>query len=298
RRAAREVESADQTLRPFWRLGRARPLIEGALWLLIGIAIVVPLMSLIATSLVPALGVPLRAPTATLESFREVLFRQDVTRRAALNSLVLSATAAVLSAGLAIVVAYGIERVARRWRSALLVLIELPYAIPGIVLAIACILLFLRPLPLIGISLYGTPAIILVAYLARFQALALKPTLAAMALVSREPEEAAALEGATMCQRLRHVVIPSLAPAAVAGGLLVFLLALNELTVSALLWTAGTETLGVALMSLEDAGLASQAAALGVVATVLVALIMLAIDRIARGTSADAVPWASISGSR
>ena len=55
---------------------------------------------------------------------------------------------------------------------------------------------------------------------------------------------------------------------------MVFLLAFNELTISALLWSAGTETLGVALLNLEDAGLGSESAALAVVATSVVAAIM------------------------
>jgi iron(III) transport system permease protein len=38
----------------------------------------------------------------------------------------------------------------------------------GIVLAIACILLFIKPLPVIGVSIYATPWIILFAYHARF----------------------------------------------------------------------------------------------------------------------------------
>jgi ABC-type spermidine/putrescine transport system permease subunit II len=139
--------------------------------------------------------------------------------------------------------------------------------LPGVVLAIACILLFLRPLPLIGVSIYATPFIIVFAYLARFLPLALKPPLAAMAVLARDQEEASALDGANAWQRLRHVIVPNLLPAAGAGGLLVFLLAFNELTVSALLWTAGTETLGVALFSLEDAGLGGEAAAIGVTAT-------------------------------
>ncbi len=62
----------------------------------------------------------------------------------------------------------------RRGRHRVRGLVDLPYAIPGVVLAIACILLFLRPLPLIG-SLYATAWIILIAYLMRFFTLALKP---------------------------------------------------------------------------------------------------------------------------
>jgi iron(III) transport system permease protein len=151
------------------------------------------------------------------------------------------------------------------------------------VLAIACILLFLRPLPILGVSLYGTPFIILFAYLARFLPMALKAPAAAVAQIPPDQEEAARICGARFGRRLRTIVLPAIAPAAAAGGLLVFLTAFNELTVSALLWSAGTETVGVALFSLEEAGLASEAAAVAVTATALVAAVMLLLDRLAAG---------------
>lgn len=50
------------------------------------------------------------------------------------------------------------------------------------------------------------------------------------------------------------MVVPLAAPAALAGGLLALLSAFNELTVSAFLWSAGTETLGVMPFNLEDDG--------------------------------------------
>lgn len=45
---------------------------------------------------------------------------------------------------------------------------DVPYALPGVVLSIAVILLFARPLPLIDIVLYGTIWTIFFAYLSRF----------------------------------------------------------------------------------------------------------------------------------
>ena len=87
-------------------------------------------------------------------------------------------SAALILSCLAVAFAYALERKAGTWRRALEALIEIPYALPGVVLAIACILLFLRPLPLLGVSLYATPFIIVFAYLARFLPLALKPPLA------------------------------------------------------------------------------------------------------------------------
>ncbi len=100
-----------------------------------------------------------------------------------------------------------------------MLLIELPYALPGIVIAIAAILLFLRPLPVLGISLYATPWIILAAYLVRFLPLAVKPALASMATLSPNMEEAGALCGARVLRRLVTLILPSLLPALCAGGL-------------------------------------------------------------------------------
>ena len=229
--------------------------------------------------------------TVTFDKFVEVLFRQSVTVRAFRNSFMFAGGSALMLAFLSIAVAYALDRKAGKFRRPLEALIEIPYALPGVVLAIACILLFLRPIPLIGVSIYATPFIIFFAYLSRFLPLALKPPLAAMAVLARDQEEASALDGANAWQRLRHVIVPNLLPAASAGALLVFLLAFNELTVSALLWTAGTETLGVALFSLEDAGLGGEAAAIGVSATLVVGIVMLVLHQLRRRVPPGVLPW-------
>jgi iron(III) transport system permease protein len=76
-----------------------------------------------------------------------------------------------------------------------------------------------------------------------------------------------------------------------AGGLMAFLLAFSELTVSALLWSAGTETIGVVLYNLEEAGLASQASAVAVVIVAVVTVAMLALDALGRYLPAGTLPW-------
>jgi iron(III) transport system permease protein len=81
------------------------------------------------------------------------------------------------------------------------------------------------------------------------------------------------------------------APAAAAGGLLVFLTAFNELTVSALLWSAGHETLGVVVFSLEQGGdntLAAAIASLTVVATVG---LMAIASFLTRNLANPVLPW-------
>ncbi|WP_244488660.1 ABC transporter permease subunit [Bosea sp. Leaf344] len=290
RREGGRVE-IDRPLQPFWRLGKARPLVAALLWLLLALKLGLPLLALLGEALTPALGAALTLQSLTFEKFAEVLFRQDVTIRAFRNSFLFAGTAAMVLALLSIAFAYGLERRMGRWRRMVEIIIELPYALPGVVLAIACILLFLKPLPLLGISLYATPFIILFAYVARFLPLALKAPVAAMAQLEQHHEEAARLDGASLWQMLRHVIAPILAPAALVSGLMVFLVAFNELTVSALLWTSGTETLGVVLFSLKEAGLAGEAAAVALSATLVILAVMLLLDALARRWPGPVLPW-------
>lgn len=290
RREGGRVE-IDRPLQPFWKLGRARAFVTSLLWLLLALKLGLPLLALAGEALTPALGVALTLDSLTLDKFAEVLLRQDVTIRAFRNSFLFAGTAAISLALLSIAFAYGLERRMGRWRRVVEIVIELPYALPGVVLAIACILLFLKPLPLLGVSLYATPFIILFAYIARFLPLALKAPVAAMAQIEQHHEEAARLDGATLWQMLRHVIAPILAPSAVVSGLMVFLVAFNELTVSALLWTSGTETLGVVLFSLKEAGLAGEAAAVALSATLVILLVMLLLDALARRWPVPVVPW-------
>ncbi|PWC39964.1 ABC transporter permease [Azospirillum sp. TSO35-2] len=273
-------------------LGRARRPVEALAWTVLLLVVAAPLAALLATSLVRVYGLPLGAGTLTLGHYAEVLALDQVGRAFA-NSVLLSGTAAVALGLLAVPLAHAMARPggAGRVARAIGVLVELPHAVPGVVLGIGCILLFLKPLPGLGLSLYGTLWIILAAYLARFLPLALRPVQAACAALDPTLEEAARATGAGAIRRLLTVVAPLVAPAAAAGGLLVFLTAFNELTVSILLWSQGRETLGVVVYALEEGGSPTLAAALGVVAILVVLAAMLAAGALGRRLPPGVVPW-------
>lgn len=279
------------SLEGLWKIGSGRWIFQAAMLLALLVVLVVPLASLLAAALVPTYGVGLGFNTVTFDNFAEVLVRQPVTARAFVNSLIFSGLAACLVALLALPLGYVLARHSGRWRGLIEGLFDIPYALPGVVLALACILLLLKPLPLIEISLYGTPFIIIFAYVARFLPLALKPVTEAMSQLDNSIEEAASVCGAGPWQRLRHILAPAAAPTMAAGALLAFLIAFNELTVSALLWSRGTETLGVVLFSLEEAGLVSAAAAVALAAVSVVAAVMAVLDRMAGLLPAEILPW-------
>lgn len=274
-----------------FQLGRWRWPAELLLAAVLLLILAAPLLALAVTSLVPTLGVPLNGKTLTFAAYRLMLDGQSVTWRALTNSLLLSVLAAVALMLLSLPLAYLLVRYPSRLLRWLHRAIDVPYTLPGVVLSIAFILLFARPLPLVGISLSGTLAIIFLAYLARFLAVCLKPVHSGMLQLDPAMEEAASLAGANFSQRLRHIVLPLLAPAAFAGALLVFLTAVHELTVSALLWSAGSETLGVVIFNLDESGDKVLACAISVMVVALVAVVMLLLSGLGRYLPKGVIPW-------
>ncbi|WP_111401868.1 ABC transporter permease subunit [Meridianimarinicoccus sp. RP-17] len=275
-------------------LGRARPWAEAALAAYVFAVLVLPLSALTATALVPAFGVPLNVDTVTLDNFREVLVRQQATLRAFGNSTLTAGGAGVALAGLAVLAGYFVTarvRVARRAGGAFATAAELSYAVPGIVLSIAFILAFLRPLPVLGVSLYNTLWIIALAYLAAFAAIALKPVLAAYAQLDPALDDAARVSGAGFGRRMGRIFAPLVAPAAASGAILVFLTAYNEITVSALLWSTGNETIGTTIFNYENGGYTTIAAAMAVVTVAATAVLMGLLDRAGRWLPPGVIPW-------
>lgn len=276
-----------------FRLGAWRWFAEIVLWLTILIILVMPLTALVASSLAPAYGVPLSSTTATVRAYEEILFRQAVTRTAFVNSITLSLVAAFGLLMVTVLTGYFLVRGKSRFAPVISALAEIPYALPGIVLAVAFILLFAAPIPVVGISIYGTIWIILIAYFSSFFAVSLKPVVSAFRQIDPSLEEAARLSGAGFGRRLADILVPLVAPAAGASVILVFLIACNELTVSALLWSAGTQTLGVAIYNLDDSGSFNVAAALSVLVVIMVVVMMLALELMAKRLPKGVVPWRS-----
>ena len=271
-------------------LGAARLPVEVLLWAVVCTILVLPMFGLLATSLVPAYGVPLRLDTVPLQAWTEVLLRQPVTTRAFANSFGLAIGAAVVLMLLCLPLAWLMERNPTRLSRLFDSLLDLPYALPGVVLSIAMILLLIK-LPFTDATLYGTIWIIFLAYLARFFAVMFRPVQASLKQLDPAMGEAAQSVGASLFQRLRDVIVPLSAPAAAAGAILVFLTAFNELTVSALLWSSGTETLGVVIFNLDDSGETAMASALAMTIVLVVMALMVLVQLMSRRFPKGVVPW-------
>ncbi|WP_412050756.1 ABC transporter permease [Hoeflea sp. Naph1] len=272
-------------------LGKFRLVIELLMMLVVIAVLGLPILGLVLTSLVSAYGAPLTLQTITLANYGFVIFEHGATGRAFFNSFGLSLTTAFFAVMIAVPLAYMVTWRQSWWTRIINLSIELPYALPGVVLAIAALLLFLKPLPVIGVQIYNTIWIILYAYLARFLVLALRPTVSGLHQIDRSLEEAAQVAGAGLITRMRTIIFPLVAPATIAGGVLIFLTAFSELTVSALLWASGSETIGVVIFSFEQGGDSNYAAATSTLTVAMTFTLMLLTNLFARHLPNGVLPW-------
>ncbi|TRA90479.1 iron ABC transporter permease [Rhizobium rhizogenes] len=274
-----------------FKLSRWRVVAELVLWLVLFFMLVAPLAALVASSLAPAYGVLLSLKTVTMHAYEELLYRQSVTRTAFRNSLFLATVTSLCLLAVTVLTAYFLVRGKSRFMFLLSALVDIPYALPGVVISVSFVLLFAAPIPLLGITLYGTIWIILLAYFSSFFAVSLKPMVSAFLQFDPSLEEAARLSGAGFWRRLKDIILPLVGPAAGASVILVFLIACNELTVSALLWSAGTQTLGVLIYNLDDSGSFDLASALSVLVVIMVIFLMLLLEILGRYLPKGVVPW-------
>jgi iron(III) transport system permease protein len=257
-------------------LGRWKWALVGALGLFGFISVILPMGATLVTAVIRAYGLPPVAENLTLQHFATVLTGIPKVQRAFFNSLGLSAGAATIIVALSVALAYLIARVRVRGGNVLELLISIPYAVPGTVVALAMILAWLRPVPVLQLRLYNTIWIILLAYVARFLIFGVRTVMAGMTQVHESLEEAARISGSTGGQAFRDVVLPIIRPSIAAGWFLVFMPAMVELTLSILLFSAGNETIGVVVFGLHEEGkIALSAAVALMVTTALVALHLL-----------------------
>lgn len=285
-----DVIAAHLKVAPF-HLGRAQQPMALALTLWVSLLLLAPMLALVAKSVSPGLGIALTWQNVSLGHYAYVLLHNDATLRAFVNSVSLSVGSALVLAVVSLFLAYQMEYRRSVLLRRLMPWIEVPYVIPGVVLAIAMILLYLKPLPLLGWSLYNTLWIIFFAYLARFLTIQLRPVLSGFMQMPRDMLEAAEVFGGSLLSRMRRIIVPLIFPSVTAGALLVMLLSLNELTVSALLWASGTETLGVLVFGLEQGGESAAASAVGVISIFLTLLCMLLATRLGRRLPEGVLPW-------
>lgn len=239
-----------------------------------------PILATLVTSLTKTYGLPFAAGNITLRNFAQLAEIRNVAR-AFKNSAFLAVVSGLVITLVTMIISYiairGGVRGIRGVRFMQLVVV-LPYAVPGVIIALAMILAFSQPLPLLGIRLYNTIWILLIAYIARFMNLGYNNISGAISQVDASLEEAARISGASQLRAFCDVMLPLLKASLVSSFFLVVAPTLSELSLSSLLWSVGNETIGTIVFSAKEEGRILLTAAIAIVLIILVVIINLAVS--------------------
>ena len=256
-------------------LGKWRYAALAVFLLYFALTIAAPGFVLLWSSLLPVYLVPSweLLPDLTLEHYREVLSDGDVVD-ATFNTLAVALGAATLTMLLSLVVAWVVIRKRFRGRSLLDAVTFLPHALPGVIVAIAFMFLYLQP-PLNELGLYGTVWIIMLGLTVSYIAFGSRTMTGALAQVHVELEEASHVSGARWLTLMRRIVLPLVLPAFIGGWIWVASHSLRNFSVPLILATRENWVLSVVMWHTWEDGDPGQTAALGVL--LIVALGMLTV---------------------
>ena len=270
---ARAVITGRAYRQPPVELGRWRLPVLGVVVAYLVVAVALPMAALVWMSTQPFLASPSSEALAraSLEAYRS-LVEDDLTVTALRNSAVFGGAAALIATALAAVVAWSALRTQVRSRHLLDALAFLPIAVPGIVLGVGFLQLFLRS----PVALYGTALALILGLTTRYLPYGTRFTGAGLARVGREMEEAARVGGAGWWQTFRRVTLPLMAAALGAAWLAVFTVAFTDVSLALVLASPGNEVVGVRIWSLYESGRWDELSALGIVTTCTVVVLGLA----------------------
>jgi ABC-type spermidine/putrescine transport system permease subunit II len=157
----------------------------------------------------------------------ETMLKDRIIQQAVLNSVIVAGIVAVIASIVGTMTAFPLVRARLRFADAARLLFTMPIMIPGVLLGIGLLLVFRRVLDvdlslvtvIAGHLVFTTPFVILIVS-ARLQGF------------DRRLEWAAADLGASGFHTLRHIVLPLISPAIVAGALLSVTLSIDEFVIT------------------------------------------------------------------
>jgi iron(III) transport system permease protein len=258
-------------------LGRWRWPVTSLVLVYFVVSFLLPILALVYVSTQPYYARVSRdsLSRATFDHYASVLTDGSVLG-ALKNSVVLSAGTATAVMLLMAACAWLVLRTRLPGRRLLDHVTFVPIVIPGLVLGVALLFVYLRsPIPI-----YGTLWILFIAYFTNAMPYGMRFASVSMTQIGKELEESAAVSGAGWVQSFRRVLLPLLIPGLLAGWIYVLVISLRELSSSLLLYSPGNEVLPVVIWERYESGEFAEVAALGVLMTVVLVILVAGAHRL------------------
>jgi iron(III) transport system permease protein len=228
-------------------LGRWRIPITALVILFALIVVIIPFISVALSSITVNLGEPLSKANITFRYWERIFTRKSIlsSARNSLVSAILAATFGMVISGM---MAYLLVRTKVKGRKIPDFMITVGSGTPSVVIALSLIMTMSGKFK---INIYNTLTIMVIAYMIKYMMMGMRTVVSALSQISPSLEEASQISGASWLKSLKNVTLPLIAPALVAGWFLIFMPCFYELTMSTLLYSANTKTLGYELFTYQ-----------------------------------------------
>lgn len=243
------------------------------------ISIIIPLGSIVLTSLITTLSEPISLSNLGFESWVPVVTSSQYME-CIWNSFIYAIAAACIGTVLSLFVAYLAVKTQVKGRSLPDLLVVIGGSTPSIVIALALIIAFSGNF---GLNLYSTMWILVVSYLVKYMTMSVRTIAASLSQVHISLEEAALNSGAGWLRVCKDIIMPLIAPSIVAGWFLIFMPSFYELTMSLLLYGSETKTIGVLLYELQTYADTQNASVLSVIILAIVLIGNLILNKVSKG---------------
>ena len=208
------------------------------------IVILIPFATILLTSFKIDVGKSaMQAGNFTLSNWGTVFGRVE-TLNSLKNSLIFASVAATVGILIACTMSYLLQRTRIRGRKIPDFLITLGSGTPSVVIALGLIMTMKGNF---GINIYNTAYIMIIAYLIKYLMMGMRTVVSAMSQIHVSLEESSQVSGASWSRTMLRITGPLIFPSIAAGWFLIFIPSFYELSMTTLLYSSTTKTIGFQL---------------------------------------------------
>ena len=208
------------------------------------VVIVLPFMTILLTSFKTDVGKSILAAGNFTTANWITVFARTETMHCLKNSLLFACAAASAGIVISTVMNYLQLRTQLRGRSVPAFLITLGSGTPSVVIALGLIMTMRGNY---GINIYGTSVIMIIAYLIKHLMMGMRTVSSSMSQVHYSLEECSQISGASWLRTMWKITGPLIFPSIAAGWFLIFIPSFYELSMTTLLYSGTTKTIGFQL---------------------------------------------------
>ena len=208
------------------------------------VVILIPFATIFATSFKVDVGKSmLMKENFTLTNWKTVFGRNE-TISCLKNSLLYATVTATVGIIVACTMSYLLQRTRIRGRKLPDFLITLGSGTPSVVIALGLIMTMKGNF---GVNIYNTAYIMIIAYLIKYLMMGMRTVVSAMSQVHVSLEESSQISGASWLKTMFRITGRLIFPSIAAGWFLIFIPSFYELSMTTLLYSSTTKTIGFQL---------------------------------------------------